>query len=145
CKKQNKAMLDGRVNYWVPVDQYVGGIEHAVLHLLYARFFHKLMRDEGLLNSDEPFTRLLSQGMVLNKGAKMSKSKGNTVDPKMLVDKYGADTARLFITFAAPAEQSLEWSDSGVEGAHRFLKRLWAYAYEHNETIRKQNRMTESN
>ncbi len=145
CKKQNKAMLDGRVNYWVPVDQYVGGIEHAVLHLLYARFFHKLMRDEGLLNSDEPFTRLLSQGMVLNKGAKMSKSKGNTVDPQMLVDKYGADTARLFITFAAPAEQSLEWSDSGVEGAHRFLKRLWAYAYEHNETIRKQNRMTESN
>lgn len=140
CKKQHKAMLDGRVNYWVPVDQYVGGIEHAVLHLLYARFFHKLMRDEGLLNSDEPFTRLLSQGMVLNKGVKMSKSKGNVVDPQHLIDRYGADTVRLFIMFAAPPEQSLEWSDSGVEGAHRFLKRLWAFAYENRNAIIRQNR-----
>lgn len=145
CKKQNKAMLDGRVNYWVPVDQYVGGIEHAILHLLYARFFHKLMRDEGLLNSDEPFTRLLSQGMVLNKGAKMSKSKGNVVDPQELVARYGADTARLFMMFAAPPEQNLEWSDSGVEGAHRFLKRLWAFCYENRAIIDKQNRLPKSN
>lgn len=143
CKKQNKAMLDGRANYWLPVDQYVGGIEHAVLHLLYARFFHKLMRDEGLLNSDEPFTRLLTQGMVLNNGVKMSKSKGNVVDPKLLIDRYGADTVRLFIMFAAPPEQSLEWSDSGVEGAHRFLKRLWTFAYENKAIIHKQNRIPE--
>jgi leucyl-tRNA synthetase len=141
CKKQNNAMLDGRVNYWVPVDQYVGGIEHAVLHLLYARFFHKLMRDEGLVNSDEPFVRLLSQGMVLNNGEKMSKSKGNVVDPKNLIERFGADTLRLFIIFTSPPEQSLEWSDSGVEGAHRFLKRLWTYAYENKDLIRNQNRL----
>ena len=112
-------------NYWLPVDQYVGGIEHAILHLLYARFFHKLMRDEGLVDSDEPFESLLTQGMVLKGGAKMSKSKGNTVDPQELIDRYGADTVRLFSMFAAPPEQSLEWSDAGVEGSHRFLKRLW--------------------
>jgi len=141
CKKQTKSMLDGRANYWLSVDQYVGGIEHAVLHLLYARFFHKLMRDEGLLNSDEPFLRLLSQGMVLNKGAKMSKSKGNVVDPQPLIARYGADTVRLFMMFAAPPEQSLEWSDSGVEGAHRFLKRLWSFGYEMQETIQKYNRL----
>lgn len=145
CKKQNKSMLDGRANYWLSVDQYVGGIEHAVLHLLYARFFHKLMRDEGLLNSDEPFLRLLSQGMVLNQGAKMSKSKGNIVDPQALIARYGADTVRLFMMFAAPPEQSLEWSDSGVEGAHRFLKRLWAYAYEMREIIQKYNRLPKTN
>jgi leucyl-tRNA synthetase len=116
-------MLDPeRANYWLPVDQYVGGIEHAILHLLYARFFHKLMRDEGLVDSDEPFTRLLTQGMVLKDGAKMSKSKGNTVDPQTLIDSYGADTVRLFSMFAAPPEQSLEWSEDGVEGAHRFLQ-----------------------
>lgn len=145
CKKQNKSMLDGRANYWLSVDQYVGGIEHAVLHLLYARFFHKLMRDEGLLNSDEPFLRLLSQGMVLNKGAKMSKSKGNVVDPQTLIAEYGADTVRLFMMFAAPPEQSLEWSDSGVEGAHRFLKRLWAFAYETQEIMQKYNRLPKIN
>ncbi len=145
CKKQHKAMLDGRANYWLPVDQYVGGIEHAVLHLLYARFFHKLMRDEGLLNSDEPFTRLLSQGMVLNNGIKMSKSKGNVVDPQALIERYGADTVRLFIMFAAPPEQSLEWSDSGVEGAHRFLKRLWAFGYENRAIISNQNRLPKMN
>lgn len=145
CKKQNKSMLDGRANYWLSVDQYVGGIEHAVLHLLYARFYHKLMRDEGLLNSDEPFLRLLSQGMVLNNGAKMSKSKGNVVDPKTLVERYGADTVRLFMMFAAPPEQSLEWSDSGVEGAHRFLKRLWTYGHEVKDTIRKYNRLPKTN
>ena len=120
-----EAMLDDEANYWLEVDQYVGGIEHAILHLLYARFFHKLMRDEGLVTSDEPFKRLLTQGMVLKDGTKMSKSKGNTVDPQGLIDHYGADTVRLFSMFAAPPEQSLEWSDSGVEGANRFLKRLW--------------------
>ena len=119
-------MLDKRAaDYWLPVDQYVGGIAHAILHLLYARFFHKLMRDEGLVSSDEPFTRLLCQGMVLKDGAKMSKSKGNTVDPQSLIDQYGADTVRLFTMFAAPPEQSLEWSDEGVAGAHRFLRKLW--------------------
>ena len=115
CADQDTGMLDQRANYWMPVDQYVGGIEHAVLHLLYARFFNKLLRDEGLLTADEPFTHLLTQGMVLKDGSKMSKSKGNTVDPQGLIDQYGADTVRLFTMFAAPPEQSLEWSDSGVE------------------------------
>jgi len=125
CADQDGAMLDGRAGYWLPVDQYVGGIEHAILHLLYARFYHKLMRNEGLVRSDEPFTRLLTQGMVLKDGGKMSKSRGNTVDPMPLIDRYGADTVRMFTLFAAPPEQSLEWSDSGVEGSFRFLKRLW--------------------
>jgi leucyl-tRNA synthetase len=133
CARNGKAMLDDEANYWAPVDQYVGGIEHAILHLLYARFYHKLLRDEGLVNSDEPFTRLLTQGMVLKDGSKMSKSKGNTVDPQGLIDRYGADTVRLFSMFAAPPEQSLEWSDSGVEGAHRFLKRLWKLVNAHVE------------
>ncbi len=132
-RDQENAMLDGRANYWAPVDQYVGGVEHAILHLLYARFYHKLLRDEGLVNSDEPFTNLLTQGMVLKDGAKMSKSKGNTVDPQELIDRYGADTVRLFIMFAAPPEQSLEWSDSGVEGAYRFLKRVWRLVHAHVE------------
>ncbi len=127
------AMLDARADHWLPVDYYIGGIEHAILHLLYARFYTKLMRDEGLLTADEPFKKLLTQGMVLKDGSKMSKSKGNTVDPQGLIDQYGADTVRLFIMFAAPPEQSLEWSDSGVEGAHRFLKRLWRQAYLHIE------------
>jgi leucyl-tRNA synthetase len=167
------AMLDARAKYWLPVDQYVGGIEHAVLHLLYARFFHKLMRDEGLVDCDEPFARLLTQGMVVaetyfredadgrrhwynpadveaerdEKGRllravlredglsvrfggmeKMSKSKNNGVDPQVLVDRYGADTVRLYTVFTAPPDQSLEWSDEGVEGASRFLKRLWSLA-----------------
>jgi leucyl-tRNA synthetase len=163
-------MLDARANAWLPVDQYVGGIEHAILHLLYARFFHKLMRDEGLVSSDEPFANLLTQGMVIAEtyyredaagkktwfnpadveardgahvckadGApvihggteKMSKSKNNGVDPQALIDQYGADTARLFTMFAAPPEQSLEWSDAGVEGANRFLRRLWKMSYDH--------------
>ncbi len=128
CPDQTDAMLDQRANYWLPVDQYIGGIEHAILHLLYARFFHKLMRDAGLMEHDEPFAQLLTQGMVLMDGSKMSKSKGNTVDPQQLIEQYGADTVRLFIMFAAPPEQSLEWSDSGVEGAHRFLRRLWVFA-----------------
>ena len=175
CSADSRAaMLDRRANYWLPVHQYVGGVEHAVLHLLYARFFHKLLRDQGLLKSGEPFTRLLTQGMVIaptfyreradggrdwiNPAAvefdrsadgvveareratgapvriggmeKMSKSKNNGVDPQALIDRYGADTARLFTMFAAPPELSLEWSDSGVEGAHRFLKRLWRQVYD---------------
>jgi len=128
------AMADERASYWLPVDQYVGGIEHAILHLLYARFFNKLMRDVGLIKNDEPFTNLLTQGMVLKDGTKMSKSKGNTVDPQALIDTYGADTARLFMMFAAPPEQSLEWADSGVEGANRFLRRLWKATYDHLES-----------
>ena len=111
-------------DYWMPVDQYIGGIEHAILHLLYARFFTKVLRDLGYVSIDEPFERLLTQGMVLKDGAKMSKSKGNVVDPDALIERYGADTARLFILFAAPPTQELEWSDSGVEGAFRFLRRL---------------------
>ncbi len=179
CPDFDGGMLDARANQWLPVDQYIGGIEHAILHLLYARFFHKLMRDEGLVTSDEPFQNLLTQGMVIadtyyredasgtcalqgkktwfnpadvelrdgvatckTDGApvvvggteKMSKSKNNGVDPQALIDLYGADTARLFTMFAAPPEQSLEWSDAGVEGAHRFLRRLWKAGYEHLQT-----------
>jgi len=129
------AMVDERANYWLPVDQYVGGIEHAILHLLYARFFNKLMRDAGLIEHDEPFQNLLTQGMVLKDGSKMSKSKGNTVDPEALIEKYGADTARLFMMFAAPPEQSLEWSDAGVEGAYRFIKRVWNIVVKHNQQL----------
>ncbi len=128
CPDQYKSMLDDRVRYWMPVDQYIGGVEHAVLHLLYARFIYKILRDEGLVNGNEPFKNLLTQGMVLKDGTKMSKSKGNTVSPTQLMDQYGADTVRLFTIFASPPEQSLEWSDSGVEGAFRFLKRLWSWA-----------------
>ncbi|MBB3140040.1 leucine--tRNA ligase [Halomonas organivorans] len=178
CADNPEAMLDERANYWLPVDLYIGGIEHAILHLLYARFFHKLMRDFGLVESDEPFQRLLTQGMVIaetfyrpeenggkewfnpadvtvkrdDKGRplsavleedgapvemggieKMSKSKNNGVDPQAMIDRFGADTVRLFMMFAAPPEQSLEWSDAGVEGAHRFLKRLWRMVAEHVE------------
>ena len=170
CPDLDSGMLDGRANHWLPVDQYIGGIEHAILHLLYARFFHKLMRDVGLVSSNEPFTNLLTQGMVVadtyfrdlvdgkrqwidpadveaidgvhvlkadgrpvtvGGTEKMSKSKNNGVDPQSLIDRYGADTARLFMMFAAPPELSLEWSDAGVEGAHRFLRRLWKMVYEH--------------
>ncbi len=132
--RDDSQMLDPKqTGYWLPVDQYIGGIEHAVMHLLYARFFHKLLRDTGLVTGDEPFKRLLCQGMVLKDGSKMSKSKGNTVDPQELIERYGADTVRLFIMFAAPPEQSLEWNDDGVEGAHRFLKRLWRLVHEQAE------------
>jgi leucyl-tRNA synthetase len=176
CPDSHEAMLDSRANYWLPVDQYIGGIEHAILHLLYSRFFHKLMRDSGLVESDEPFTNLLTQGMVLadtfyreregggqdwfpptavnverdEKGrvtgailladgqavspggiTKMSKSRNNGVDPQEMIDRYGADTLRLFSMFAAPPDQSMEWSDSGVEGAQRFLRRLWKQVFEH--------------
>lgn len=112
-------------NYWGPVDQYIGGIEHAILHLLYSRFFVKVLRDAGLVDYDEPFSNLLTQGMVIKDGAKMSKSLGNVVSPEEILSKYGADTARLFILFAAPPERALEWSDQGVEGSFRFLNRIW--------------------
>ena len=113
------------VNYWAPVDQYIGGIEHAILHLLYSRFFMKVLRDAGLVEAGEPFKNLLTQGMVIKDGAKMSKSLGNVVSPEEIISKYGADTARLFILFAAPPERELEWSDQGVEGSFRFLNRVW--------------------
>ncbi len=173
-------MIDKRANYWLAVDQYIGGIEHAILHLLYSRFFTKMMRDLKLIHVSEPFQKLLTQGMVtaptfyretpegrkqwFNKTGvdisldpkgrtlsanlvadnhpvvmggieKMSKSKNNGVDPQTLIDTYGADTARLFIMFASPPEQSLEWSDSGVQGSHRFLKRLWSFANQHSALI----------
>jgi leucyl-tRNA synthetase len=115
-----------RVNYWAPVDQYIGGIEHAVLHLLYARFFTRVLRDLGYVQLSEPFERLLTQGMVLKDGAKMAKSKGNVVDPNDMIRRYGTDTTRLFLLFASPPEKDLEWSDQGVAGAHRFLHRIWA-------------------
>ncbi len=174
-------MVDERADYWMPVDQYIGGIEHAILHLLYSRFWTKVMRDLGLTTVAEPFANLLTQGMVLNhiffrKGEKggityyppadvemvrdeqgrvasvtavadgqpveyggigtMSKSRKNGVDPQTLIEQYGADTARLFMMFAAPPEQALEWSDAGVGGAYRFLRRLWVYAAEHQDAIR---------
>jgi leucyl-tRNA synthetase len=131
CPDSDTAMLDARADYWMPVDQYTGGIEHAILHLLYSRFFQRVMRDVGLSSHAEPFTHLLTQGMVLKDGAKMSKSKGNTVDPQALVEQYGADTVRLFMMFAAPPEQALEWSDEGVQGAFRFLRRLWRQVHAH--------------
>ena len=119
-------MVDSEADYWLPVDQYIGGIEHAILHLLYSRFFCKVMNDLSLIKVREPFTNLLCQGMVLKDGSKMSKSKGNTVNPNDLIKKYGADTVRLFSMFAAPPEQSLEWSDSGVNGSYKFIKKLWS-------------------
>ena len=123
-------------SYWMSVDQYIGGIEHAVLHLLYARFFTKVIRDLGLFDGDEPFQNLLTQGMVIKDGAKMSKSKGNVVDPDFIINKYGADTARLFSLFAAPPERDLEWNDQGVEGAYRFLHRVWGLVYRFGDEVR---------
>ncbi len=127
----SSSMLDRRESYWMPVDQYTGGVEHAILHLLYSRFFQRLLRDEGLSAASEPFTNLLTQGMVLKDGAKMSKAKGNTVDPENLIEKYGADTVRLFMMSAAPPELALEWSDAGVQGGYRFLNRLWRTVNSH--------------
>lgn len=124
-RNQKEPFAKKKVNYWMPVDQYIGGVEHAILHLMYSRFFNKVLRDAGLVDVDEPFTNLLTQGMVLKDGAKMSKSLGNIVSPEDIVEKYGADTARLFILFAAPPDRDLEWSDQGVEGSYRFLQRVW--------------------
>jgi len=137
CPDYVKGALDrSRVNYWMSVDQYIGGIEHAVLHLLYARFFTKVLRDLGYITCDEPFTNLLTQGMVIKDGAKMSKSKGNVVDPNALIEKYGADTARLFSLFAAPPEKDLDWSDQGVDGSYRFLNRIWKMVHDRLDLIK---------
>jgi leucyl-tRNA synthetase len=133
----DKGMFEpAAADYWMPVDQYIGGIEHAVLHLLYARFYTKVLRDLGLTKVDEPFRALLSQGMVIKDGAKMSKSKGNVVDPDDLIRTFGADTARLFSLFAAPPEKDLDWNDHGVEGASRFLNRIWRFVLQHVDEIR---------
>ncbi|MEK6742028.1 MAG: leucine--tRNA ligase [Nitrospirota bacterium] len=135
--KHTEAPFDKKAaGYWMSVDQYIGGIEHAVLHLLYARFFTKVIRDLGLFDGDEPFQNLLTQGMVIKDGAKMSKSKGNVVDPDFIISKYGADTARLFSLFAAPPERDLEWNDQGVDGAYRFLHRVWTVVYKYHGKIR---------
>ena len=132
----NKGMVaSDAAAYWMPVDQYIGGIEHAVLHLLYARFYTKVLRDLGLVNVDEPFKALLSQGMVVKDGAKMSKSKGNVVSDDVIREKYGADTGRLFELFAGPPEKDLEWSDQGVEGGYRFLTRLWRFTFQHRDIL----------
>ena len=131
---------DEEVDYWLPVDQYIGGIEHAILHLLYARFFSKALNDLGLVKFREPFKKLLCQGMVLKDGSKMSKSKGNTVNPQELIDVYGADTVRLFSMFASPPEQSLEWSNDGVKGSHKFLNKLWNLSSKlANQTVKNEN------
>jgi leucyl-tRNA synthetase len=138
CSPQyDRGMFErGAAEYWMPVDQYIGGIEHAVLHLLYARFYTKVLRDLGMVKVDEPFTALLSQGMVIKDGAKMSKSKGNVVDPDDLIRTLGADTARLFSLFAAPPEKDLDWNDHGVEGASRFLNRVWRFVVTHGDELR---------
>ncbi|MCZ6855933.1 MAG: class I tRNA ligase family protein, partial [Gammaproteobacteria bacterium] len=131
CPDSNKPMLDERVNVWAPVDHYVGGIEHAILHLLYARLYYKLLRDEGMVEADEPFTRLLMLGMVLQDGKKMSKSAGDAGDPQHLLESYGADAVRTAMMFAAPPDQSFEWNDAGVDGQARFFRRLWKLVHEH--------------
>ena len=133
----SSSMVDPRVNYWSPVDHYVGGIEHAILHLLYARFYFKLMRDEGLVEADEPFENLMMLGMVLQGGKKMSKSAGDAGDPQKLLDRYGADSVRLAMMFAAPPEQSFEWSEAGLDGATRFLRRLWSLVHDRKDVFSK--------
>jgi leucyl-tRNA synthetase len=134
---RSKEMFDKEeVDYWMPVDQYIGGIEHAVLHLLYARFFTMVLNDLGLLKCREPFTRLLTQGMVIKDGAKMSKSKGNVVDPNYIIDTYGADTGRLFMLFASPPDKDLDWSDKGVEGCSRFISRVWRIVQKYSDLYR---------
>ena len=141
----NEKMLDERAKYWLPVDQYVGGIEHAVLHLLYSRFFYRCLRDLGFVEGSEPFLNLLCQGMVLKDGSKMSKSKNNIVDPNPVIESYGADALRLFVMFAAPPDQSFEWSDQGLKGASRYLNRLWNLVQAYLESgIKKELNFTES-
>jgi len=140
--KEDKLPFDKKsVNYWMPVDQYIGGIEHAIMHLLYARFFTKALKDLGLHKIDEPFSKLLTQGMVIKDGAKMSKSLGNVVDPKEITEKFGPDTARLFILFAASPEKELDWSDKGVNGAYRFLNRIYSL-YEKVDKIKADKRVS---
>ena len=140
AKNEQEPFASNNADYWLPVDQYIGGIEHACMHLLYARFFHKFMRDIGLVHSDEPFARLLTQGMVTKDGAKMSKSKGNTVDPQYIIDRYGSDTLRVFMLFASPPEKDVEWSDEGVKGAFRFLNRVWRLFDENREFLQSYKR-----
>jgi len=132
-----QSLIPNPLNYWMPVDQYVGGVEHAVLHLLYSRFFTRVIRDLGITEVSEPFINLLTQGMVIKDGAKMSKSKGNVVDPDYLISRYGSDTSRLFSLFAAPPEKDLDWSDKGVDGAYRFLNRVWSVAQKHRDALKK--------
>lgn len=137
CPEYNEGPLErAKVDYWMPVDQYIGGVEHAVLHLLYSRFFNRVVNELGFVGVREPFKNLLTQGMVIKDGAKMSKSKGNVVDPDYLIEKYGADTARLFCLFASPPEKDLDWSDKGVEGCYRFLQRVWRMVVERAEALR---------
>lgn len=136
AKNMERIWDQKKADYWMPVDQYIGGVEHAILHLLYARFFTKFLYDIGFSSVDEPFTNLLTQGMVLKDGTKMSKSKGNVVSPEEIINKYGADTARLFILFASPPEKELEWSDAGVEGSYRFLNRVHRLVYELNDKLK---------
>ena len=131
----SQSLIPDPLQYWMPVDQYIGGVEHAVLHLLYSRFFTRMLRDLGITGVSEPFTNLLTQGMVIKDGAKMSKSKGNVVDPDYLINRYGSDTSRLFSLFAAPPEKDLDWSDKGVEGAYRFLNRIWALIQRHQPAL----------
>jgi leucyl-tRNA synthetase len=135
-RNDKKVFETDLANYWMPVDQYIGGIEHACMHLIYSRFFTKVFADLGLCNAREPFSNLLTQGMVIKDGAKMSKSLGNVVDPDEIIQKFGADTARLFILFAAPPGNDLEWSEQGVEGVHRFLNRVWRYIEENLEGLK---------
>ncbi|HPS93354.1 MAG TPA: class I tRNA ligase family protein, partial [Deltaproteobacteria bacterium] len=129
-KPENKPFDRKDVDYWMPVDQYIGGIEHAILHLMYARFYTMILKDLGYVGIDEPFEHLLTQGMVIKDGAKMSKSKGNVVDPEVMIARYGADATRLFTLFAAPPEKDMDWSDQGIEGTYRFLSRLWRLVQE---------------
>jgi leucyl-tRNA synthetase len=136
AKNSERIWDQKKADYWMPVDQYIGGVEHAILHLLYARFFTKFLYDIGYCKADEPFTNLLTQGMVLKDGTKMSKSKGNVVSPEEIINKYGADTARLFILFASPPEKELEWSDAGVEGSYRFLNRVHRLVFELDEKLK---------
>jgi leucyl-tRNA synthetase len=144
CPDYNEGPLDrSRVDYWMPVDQYIGGVEHAVLHLLYSRFFNRVLNDLGFVGAREPFHNLLTQGMVIKDGSKMSKSKGNVVDPDYLIEKYGADTARLFCLFASPPEKDLDWSDKGVEGSHRFLQRVWRLVAERVDVVREAEALAE--
>ena len=131
ARNDEQAWDPKKANHWMNVDQYIGGIEHAILHLMYSRFFMKVFHDAGLVDNVEPFERLLTQGMVLMDGSKMSKSKGNVVSPEEILAKYGADTGRLFILFAAPPERDLEWSDQGVEGSYRFLNRVWRIVHQY--------------
>ncbi len=141
--EKDKAFDEKQVEYWMPVDQYVGGIEHAIMHLLYARYFTKVFRDLKYIDIDEPFKRLLTQGMVIKDGAKMSKSKGNIVNPDYIIENYGADTARLFILFAAPPEKDLDWSDEGVEGSYRFLNRVWRIIYRYKDVCKSNGKAVE--